>query len=127
MSLCKLAAPILLTACLFGKVSFCQSSRLTLTEKNASLDKVLDEIHQKTGYSYFGEGNWPRLSYPVTFSVKNATLTQVLDSCFKDQPLTYKLLDKTIAIIARPEKTRTVHGFVYNESHEPLEGVTVSV
>jgi TonB-linked SusC/RagA family outer membrane protein len=129
MSVLKLAGPLLLIACLLQKLPvYSQPDRLiTLTEKNVPLEKVLEDIHQKTGYTYFGESNWTQLSHRVSFSVRKATLKQVLDSCFRDQPFIYEIIDSAIAIHPRPRKEMIVHGWIFTEKKEPMAGVTVLV
>src|ERR1700744_5027788 len=100
---------------------------ITLTEKDVPLEKALEDIHDKTGYTYGGISNWTDISHNVSFSVRKATLTQVLDSCFWNQPLTYKIVNHGIAILSREQKNTTVHGRVFNEKNEPLEGATIMV
>ncbi len=57
MRILKLTA-ILLFACLLeSRLCYAQSARLiTLTEKDAPLDKVLQDIDDQTGYAYGGDG-----------------------------------------------------------------------
>ncbi|MBS1663903.1 MAG: TonB-dependent receptor plug domain-containing protein, partial [Bacteroidetes bacterium] len=100
---------------------------ITLTEKNVTLQKALEDIHQQTGYTYFGESNWTEYSHRVSFVVRKASLRQVLDSCFKDQPFTYELVGTAISIKARPRKDVTIHGWVFTEKKEPMEGATILV
>jgi len=129
MSVLKLAGPILLIACLLQKLpAYSQPSRLiTLTEVNVTLEKALQDIHQKTGYTYFGESDWTQSGHLVSFSVRKGTLRQVLDSCFRGQPFSYEIIDSAIAIHPRPQKEMLVHGWVYTEKREPMAGVTVLV
>src|SRR5260221_8341393 len=129
MGVLKLAVLLLLVACLSQSLpAYCQPSPLiTLKERNASLQKALEDIHQQTGYTYVGEAAWAQYSHRVSFSVTRAPLRQVLDSCFKDQPFTYEIIGTAISIQPRPPKEQVVHGWVYNEKKEPLEGVTVLV
>src|SRR5580692_5700122 len=84
---------VLLSACLLESLpANCQRGPLiTLTQKNVPLRKALDDIGQKTGFSFFGEGEWPKAAHPVSFSVTMASLADVLDICFEDQPLVYHI------------------------------------
>jgi len=129
MGVIKLAVPLLLVACLFRSLpANCQPSPLiTLKEINVPLQKALEDIRLLTGYTYAGEATWVQYSHRVSFSVRKAPLRQVLDSCFKDQPFTYEIIGKAISIQARPPKELVVHGFIFNEKREPLEGVTILV
>ena len=128
MGLSKLTVPLLLFLSLLqSRLAYCQQPVLiTLTENDAPLKKVLDDIHDLSGYTYLGKGDWTHLSHNVSFSIRNGTVKQALDSCFKDQPFMYVLLDKAISIQPRP-KDMSIHGRVFNEKNEPLAGVTIIV
>ena len=126
----KLTVVLLLPLLIKSRPAYCQPSiAITLTEKNVPLQTVLDDIHEKTGYTYVGEGDWPSVSRPVNFSVKNATLKEVLDLCFMDQPLVYELntVDHFISIKVKPKEDRLVHGVVYDENRVPMGGVSIHV
>jgi TonB-linked SusC/RagA family outer membrane protein len=126
----KLAVLFLLPFLIKSRLAYCQPAiAVTLTEKNAPLQKVLDDIHEKTGFTYVGEGDWPQVSRPVSFVVKDISLDEVLKLCFKDQPLTYELnlANHFIAVKVRPREERQVHGFVYDEGREPMGGVVIHV
>ncbi len=129
MGVLKLAVPLLLVACL--SLSLPANSQpsplITLKETNVSLQKALEDIRLQTGYTYAGEATWVLYSHRVSFSVRKVPLRQVLDSCFKDQPFTYEIIGNAISIQARPPKELEVHGWVFNEKKEPLEGVTILV
>ena len=130
MRLLRLTVFLLLPFLIKSRPAYCQPAiAITLTEKNAPLQKVLDDIHEKTGYTYSGVGDWPSVSRPVSFSVKGESLQKVLDLCFKDQPLVYELntVDRFIAIRVRPKEDREVHGFVYDENREPMARVSIHV
>ncbi|GGA92155.1 SusC/RagA family TonB-linked outer membrane protein [Puia dinghuensis] len=100
-----------------------------MTEKNAPLQKVLDDLHEKSGFTYIGEGDWPRLSRPVTLTVRDLPLQEVLDICFRDQPLTYELnaANRFITVRLRARQDRTVHGRVVDENKEPMGRVTIHI
>jgi len=106
MGVLKLAVPTILIACLCQSLpAYCQPSpRITLNERNVPLQKALEDIRQLTGYTYAGEATWAQYSHRVSFSVRKATLRQVLDSCFKDQPFTYEIIGTAISIQSRPKE-----------------------
>lgn len=117
----------LLFVCLQQSLTVCSQSTpsITLTEKAASLEKVLTDIRSQSGYTFAGEGDWPKLAHALTFTVKKMPIRQLLDLCFKDQPLTYILKGTAIAIIIRPPREGWVHGYVLDEKGLPLAGATV--
>lgn len=130
MRLLRLTVFLLLPFLLKSRHAYCQPGiAITLIEKNAPLQKVLDDIHEKTGYTYVGVGDWPSVSRPVSLSVTNASIEEVLKLCFRDQPLMYEVNTehRYISVKVRPRSDRDVHGFVYDENREPMSRVSIHV
>jgi TonB-linked SusC/RagA family outer membrane protein len=127
----RLGVFLVLLACLQRSIPvYCQSTpRITLSEKNAPLEKILIAIRKQTGYTYFGDASWPQLAKNVTISVKNVPIKEALDICFKNQPLKYALVDNSIAIevIAATGTDPLVRGRLINEKKEPIAGATITV
>jgi TonB-linked SusC/RagA family outer membrane protein len=124
----KLTVFLLLACLLKYRLSYSQTGPLiTLNEKDVPLQKVLDEIHAKTGYAYYGEGEWPKIAHRVSLSVRDVTLRQVLDICFQDQPVLYELDDKEryIFVRLRAKEDRRIHGWVIDENRDPIGGVSI--
>ncbi|HLX65892.1 MAG TPA: hypothetical protein VKR41_02820, partial [Puia sp.] len=83
MGLLKPAIPFLLVCLMQSRFAFCQAPpRITLTEVNAPFSKVMDDLQLKAGITYLGMTSLTQLGHPVNFSVKDATLQEVLDLCF---------------------------------------------
>jgi TonB-linked SusC/RagA family outer membrane protein len=78
-------------------------SQITLSEKNAPLEKVFKAIENQSGYVFFYDYAWLKEAKTVNLKVKNASLTEVLEACFKDQPLTYVIVNKTIVVKQKEE------------------------
>ncbi|HWK03373.1 MAG TPA: SusC/RagA family TonB-linked outer membrane protein [Puia sp.] len=107
---------------------YCQSSTgITLSEKDAPLEKILIAIRKQGGYTYFGDAAWTQLAKNVTIYVKNAGIREVLDICFKDQPLRYALVGTSISIQVIPSTAPIVRGRLINEKKEPIAGATITV
>ena len=128
----KLTAFILLTACLqvSARSAFSQD-KITLSEKNATLETVLLKIEDQTGYQYVFRAVRAK-DTKVTIEVKDATLQEVLGLCFAGQPFMWVIDGKTILVKEReevidPGKTVTVEGVVLNESGAPLSGASVTI
>ncbi|MDE1192081.1 MAG: TonB-dependent receptor [Arachidicoccus sp.] len=83
------------------------SQRITLKEKKASLAKVLKVIQKQSGYVMLYKDEWLRTAQPVTLSADNEPLSDVLNECFRNQPLTYSIGDKIIII--KPSVQKPVH------------------
>jgi TonB-linked SusC/RagA family outer membrane protein len=134
----KLTAIILFAACLQVSARG-DAQTVSISVKNASLEKVFQEIKKQTGYKFFYEGGILDEAKTVNVSVKNASIEDVLNLCFKDQPLTYTIIEKTILIKRKatdPNADATnvdaqplidVSGKVTSETGEPLSGATVKV
>ena len=129
MGLLKPAVPfLLLMGLLQSRPLLCQSPiRITLTETGAPFSKFLEDLHEKFGISYSVISDVAEQGHRVSFSVKDASLKQVLDICFKGQPFTYKMVDGGISIRPFATKSMTVHGQVFDGKNEPLARVTVRV
>ncbi len=133
----KTAAVFIFLGCLHANAkSFSQT--ITLNVKNASLKKVFQQIEKQTDYSFVYGVEQIKQAKEITVNVSNETIEAVLNLVFKDQPLTYTISDKYIAVKQRTAEQLAeaikpvmppviVSGKVVNEKGEPLQGVTVSV
>ena len=111
-------------------------SQINLNEKNAPLENVLKSIKQQTGYSFFYDTKDVK-GAKVNIQVNNASLDQVLAICFRDLPLTFKVIQNNVVLKEKDESILskisdmislpiTVNGTVIDENG-PLSGVTVSI
>src|SRR5580698_3839070 len=110
----------LICVCLMKcRIAFAQSGGLiSLTERNASLEKVLQDIRDQAGFAYYGQGDWPQVARPLSFSVKNVSIAELVELCFRDQPLIYKLdiPNKSINVFVRPRQERIISGMIQDEN-----------
>src|SRR5215208_1081594 len=110
-------------------------SQITLSEKNAPLQKVFKQIHKQSGYDFLYSYELLQLAGRISIDVRNVSLQQALELCLKDKPLAYAIVEKTIVIKPRESVITTenptppidVQGRVVNENGEPIVGVTVTV
>ena len=133
----KLLAIMLLTACI--QVSAKGYSQLiTVSGKNVSLEKVFKKIERQSDYVFFYDEDGLQQAKLVSLSVKNASLTEVLEQCFRDQPIHYNIVGKTIVVSNNDASAKEniippipividVTGKVKDEKGNPLAGVSVSV
>jgi TonB-linked SusC/RagA family outer membrane protein len=120
--------------CAYAK-SFAQA--ISISQQNTSLEKVFREIHRKTGYQFFYKDELLKQAKRFSIDVKNATVEEVLEICFRDQPLTYVITQKAITIIRKDDHKSVndppgappivVTGKVRDEKGIALPGVSVSV
>jgi TonB-linked SusC/RagA family outer membrane protein len=114
------------------------SQKLSLSVKRQSLEDVFKEIKSQTGYVFWYKLEMLKHAKKVTISVFDQDLDKVLNEIFKDQPLTYEIVDKTIAIkLKEPAPPSidlsdlpppiTVTGKVIDEKGNPMAGVSIQV
>lgn len=84
-----------------GFSAHAQSQTVTLQVKEESLESVFKKIQKQTGLAFIYENDLLKKTLPVTVNVVKQPLKQLLDACFKGQPLTYSILDNSIIV---PEK-----------------------
>ncbi len=113
--------------------------RITLNAKNSTLEKVLKDIRQQSGYDFLFSENLIRSNKTISFSVRNASIEETLEKCFSDLPITYKIDNKTVLLKAKEpsllDKIAAVfmgdveiRGQVVNKkTNEPLTGATMKV
>ena len=132
----KLITILLFAACLhLSASSFSQS--ISISEKNASLESVLNKIEQQSGYDVFLQTELLNKSAKVSIDVKNTPMDKVLDKIFKNQPFTYAIVGhtivlkektaiKTATVITSAAAASVVTGKVVDaDTKEPLVGASV--
>src|SRR5688572_3338505 len=130
----KLTALILLFGCLAVSAKGV-AQKITLKEKNSTLTKVFKEIERQTGYQFLYFDNDLQHDKRVSIDVNNANLPEVLQYCFRDQALSYEIVDKTVVVKKKlSESTKeavprapdiTIQGIVNDANTSlPIEGVT---
>ncbi|MCO5237946.1 MAG: TonB-dependent receptor [Chitinophagaceae bacterium] len=131
---------LLLTAAFLNVYASGVSQTVTLSGKNVELKKVFTAIKKQTGYVVFYNRSDLNGTTPVTLSAHDMPLRDFLDVMLKNQPLDYKIEDKTIMLYRKrmfrevPPKEpaeeavdRIVKGKVTNAKGEPLPNVSVLV
>ncbi|HEY8929822.1 MAG TPA: SusC/RagA family TonB-linked outer membrane protein [Mucilaginibacter sp.] len=111
------------------------AQKVTYTHKQATLEQLIKEIRQQTGYNVLVSIESLKNIPAADVNFKNAALTEVLDEFLKNQPYTYEIKDKTVLIKEKElnliDKAKayfaqvTVTGIVHDELNQPMIGVTV--
>jgi hypothetical protein len=134
----QMIAVLLLAACLQISAAG-YSQKININEKKASLQSILNQVEQQSGYDIFFQTELLSQSNAVTVNIKNETLDAALNKIFKGQPLTYAVVGHTIVIkgktvatsmerklVAADNAAGIVTGKVIDEdTKEPLPGATV--
>lgn len=143
----KLTALLLL----IGSLHLCaatHSQTITYEGRDVPLSKLFGVIKQQTGYGVFGNARLLKNTHRVTIVANNMPLPEFLHLAFRDQPLTYRILDKTIVLYSKEEEASAlpegiqsappvievpeieedpVKGRILAEDGSPLSGVSVRV
>jgi TonB-linked SusC/RagA family outer membrane protein len=115
-------------------------SQVTLSLREAPVEKVFREIERQTGYGFLYTKEMIAGLPQVTISVRNAPVKEVLNECFKGQSLEYYIDENTIVItrkVSPPDARLTtfyvppppieIHGRVVNQQGQPLQNVSVLI
>lgn len=115
--------------------AFTQS--VNLNEHNVPVERVLQSIEKQTGYVFFFDyADLKNIS--VSVDVKNASIDEALNTCFKGLPLTFKIVNKDIVVARKEESVLKkigdffalpikVTGKVTDEYDNVLPGATVKI
>ncbi|WP_315815650.1 TonB-dependent receptor plug domain-containing protein [Paraflavitalea speifideaquila] len=97
------------------------AQKISLKAKNISLRNALTYISDSTGHAFTADPEYFRFCKPVSINADSIEYEQALEWCFKDQPLSFHIINGTIYI-----EIKDVKGRVTNMNNEPLEGITVT-
>jgi TonB-linked SusC/RagA family outer membrane protein len=109
---------------------------VSLSLQNAPLEKAFKEIKRQTGYSFVYTRAQLKNTIPITYQVANGSLKDVLEQCFRNQPLSFVIEDKYIVVQTKTVPTQTsvtvtdpidITGRVVNENGEAVVGASVKV
>lgn len=116
------------------------SQTVTLSEKNAPLERIFHSIKEQSGYTFFYRDNWLKKAKKVDIMVKDVSVPQALDICFRGQPLTYAIVGQTVVVRLAERTGRQsaeespadpvgvqITGTVKDANGEPLADVSVTV
>ncbi|MES2454052.1 MAG: SusC/RagA family TonB-linked outer membrane protein [Bacteroidota bacterium] len=113
------------------------AQKVSLNLKNVPLEQVLIAVQKQTAYNFVYTEDVIGKAKPVNIKVNNVDLKDVLEMCFKGQPLNFSIEQKTIVIkekeasfldnlIARFQ-TIDVRGRVVDENGNGIAGATINV
>ncbi len=96
----KLTTILILAACLqLSAKSY--SQKVTISMRDAPLQKVFKEIQRQTGYHFLYTYELLQKTGKVDVQMQNAPLQDVLQQCLEKTELTFSIVEKTIAIKER--------------------------
>lgn len=130
---------VFLFAAILGVHATGVSQKISFSGKNVPLKKILTAVKKQTGYVSFYRQESVAKSNPVTISADDMPLVEFMNAVLKDQPLSFRITNKTIILSEKagqptsffgpPEKKKfaVISGRVLNEEGEPLEGVSIAI
>ena len=100
--------------------------------KNQPVEQVIKDLRKQTGYQFVYKKETVTGIAPITVTLKNATLEQVLNRVFFFVGIDYEIAKGKTIILKKADKNRPyfkkqVSGLVTDENEDPLPGVTVMV
>jgi len=114
--------------------------KITLRLQGASLESILKSISKQTGYQYAISDQYKAVAKKIDIDVREASLGDVLEITFREQPFTYEIVNKIIVVkgkverkvaevvaSAGPGEMIDVQGTVMDEVGRPLAGANVIV
>lgn len=81
---------------------------ITLSEKNASLSTLFEKINKQSGYTFWYNLDLVQKVKPITVNLNGVSVNQAMQQLLVNQPLSYKIVDKTIVISPVSKNTVTV-------------------
>jgi len=114
---------------------------ITLHEKNVSIEKVLLLIENQSGYHFIYDDKLDILkTKTLNISVEKQTIGNVLDQCLSGIPISYTIIQKTIALketdqlqnekmvsLVKDIKDITITGRVTDQKGQPMPGVVIKL
>ncbi len=112
------------------------SQTVTFSEKDVSIEKVFDVIEHQTGYTFYYKVEVLQYAKKSDVDFNNTVLKDALTILFKNQPLSYYIVDKNIVVSKKIDISSIINlemppadivGKVTDENGNPLAGANVKV
>ncbi|MGJ1241760.1 SusC/RagA family TonB-linked outer membrane protein [Sphingobacterium siyangense] len=110
------------------------AQKVSITADRQQLKEVLQQLRKQSGYAFMFNDQLIKKAKPVSLTVKERELMDVLPMVFKGQPLGYQVNGKVITVIedkgfSMPTKKqqRPIKGHVVDSLGQPLSNVTVRI
>lgn len=114
--------------CLGGTV---HAQDIDLTMRNVTVKQAIDELKEKSGYSFVFSSEDLDTGKRISVSLDNAGIREAVNQIVAGQNVSYEIKGKDIIIrrmeSGRPEGGKTVKGTVTDAFGEPVIGATIAV
>lgn len=125
---------LLLLIGVFQVSAYTYAQRINLSVKETSLASVLLTIQAQTGYNFLLKAEYMDRAKPVSLTVSDKAIEEVLPLLLAGQPFDYQIKGKIVTIVPKKQLTaptwqrqQEVSGQVTDSLGVPLEGVSVMV
>ena len=124
----------LLATQLYAGVSYSQTTSLSLSLKNVTVEQALDQIEKETGFSFLFRDNTVDVNRIVSLKVNGGDINHILSQIFNNTNVEYKIVDKQIILSKKAavaatvqQQDRTITGVVTDNLGEPIIGANISI
>lgn len=107
----------------------CQSQKISLNLRNATMEEFVRQVKQQTNYSFFYNDDVATILYPINLQKENIPLNKLLQELLKNKGLDFTIKDRTIIIqkVASPPNVLFIKGRVIDTEAKPLSEVSIQV
>jgi len=116
----------------FANVSYSQSMKFSMDLKNSTIEEVLSFIEQKSSFYFTYNVEQINSSRRVSVSVKDKTVTEILDQLFAKENIGYSINDTHIVLFKKQVNTsqpnqngKRISGIVKDNKGEPVIGANI--
>lgn len=114
----------------FASTSYSQSTTLTIELNNVSIEEVLNRIEKQSEFRFLYNKDIVDVEKKVDISISDKKVTDILNTLFKDEDITYVVSDRQIVLnrkSAAPisQQNRKVTGIVLDNTGTPIIGANI--
>ncbi|HEY4061146.1 MAG TPA: SusC/RagA family TonB-linked outer membrane protein [Puia sp.] len=91
--------------------------------KDVPLEQVFAAVKKQTGYTFVYYTETLQGTHKVTMDVRNLPIERFLETCLKDEPVTYKIIGQTVVITKREKESAVLE----DKSVINAEGLTIEI
>lgn len=136
---CTLVMLFVCVGLAFADTGYAQKTTLDLSAENRTVEEILTEIQNTTGFVFFYNNNVVDTDRKVSVKVENENIFKVLDKVFEGTSIGYKISDKNIVLYNEKgsrnveetqeaaQQKRTLKGNVADASGMTVIGASVQV
>lgn len=114
----------------FGSLTYSQSTTLTLKLNNVSIEEVLNRIEEQSEFHFLYNKDIVNVTKRVNISTDNKNVTEILNTLFKGEDITYIISDRQIVLNSKanasiPQQNKKITGVVTDNTGSPIIGANI--